>query len=273
MLFSVNHATDQSKDRNDEERNLECKKKNGFSMTNNFLSGGDLSAMPVRGQMSDRGMNSAIQSPSSLLSAMRNNIDDSQQTVDNTVGTSLQRQGTMIKSTDDSNQSTLISTSSNSSSSSSSSSSNISRNGNSKDKSAMKKGFLDSGRVKQKPIYPESGSGEGSGGSKGGALARVMDKCHVINMADMSSTPPIPTEFSKKTPNTTIGSRSGSYSDVGSTDNRNVNRSHSALSNINTASCLALPSQVRMSNAISRPPLLSAFLLSCTALQCTVPYC
>ena len=264
MLFSVNHATDQSKDRNDEERNLECKKKNGFSMTNNFLSGGDLSAMPVRGQMSDRGMNSAIQSPSSLLSAMRNNIDDSQQTVDNTVGTSLQRQGTMIKSTDDSNQSTLISTSSNSSSSSSSSSSNISRNGNSKDKSAMKKGFLDSGRVKQKPIYPESGSGEGSGGSKGGALARVMDKCHVINMADMSSTPPILTECSKKTPNTTIGSRSGSYSDVGS---------HSALSNINTTSCLALPSQVRMSNAILRPPLLSAFPLSCTALQCTVPYC
>ena len=50
------------------------------------------------------------------------------------------------------------------------------------EKPLLKKGFLNNAK---NALYPE-GSGEGSGGDRGGSFARVMDKCKVINMADMA---------------------------------------------------------------------------------------
>lgn len=52
-------------------------------------------------------------------------------------------------------------------------------------KPIIKKGFLQSEKNAGK-LYPD-GSAEGSGGAAGGSLARIMDKCKVVNMAAMNS--------------------------------------------------------------------------------------
>jgi hypothetical protein len=60
----------------------------------------------------------------------------------------------------------------------------------------VKKGFLLD--RKDPGLYPDEGSSEGSGGSKGGSLARIMDKCKVVNMnadntiSEHPSMPPAP---------------------------------------------------------------------------------
>jgi len=53
---------------------------------------------------------------------------------------------------------------------------------------AIKKGFLNTAKA---PLYP-TGSSEGAGGATGGSLQRVMDKFKVINTRDMSTTEPTP---------------------------------------------------------------------------------
>ncbi len=52
-------------------------------------------------------------------------------------------------------------------------------------KPIIKKGFLQSEKNAGK-LYPD-GSTEGSGGATGGSLARIMDKCKVVNMAAMNN--------------------------------------------------------------------------------------
>ena len=159
----MNHATDQSKDRKVGEN---ANRQEGCT-SKKFLGSGS----GARDRPSDTGVGCAIRSPSSLLSAIRNGSYDEQQNIDYTVGISHsvnkeKQQGMEVisgggkKTLDSSSSSSGIRTS----------------------KMAMKKGFLDSEKVREKPIYPASGSVEGSGGSKGGSLARVMDKCRVINL-------------------------------------------------------------------------------------------
>lgn len=197
VLFSVNHANGQSNDRKVEGY---ANSEDGRT-SNNFLGSG--SGRGARGQ--------AIRSPSSLLSAIRNSSAEEQQNIDYTVG------GTNSVNTENRQGMEVISGNchgggNNTLDSNSSSSSRTS-------KMAMTKGFLDSAKVRERPIYPASGSVEGSGGSRGGSLARVMDKCLVINPSSLSQ------EQSRRASENSSGSSrvgSNAHSDISSSSTNAV---------------------------------------------------
>jgi len=51
-------------------------------------------------------------------------------------------------------------------------------------KSIIKKGFFDDSSNKKESIYDNTGSGEGSGGAKGGTYAKFMSRCQVVDPAN-----------------------------------------------------------------------------------------
>ena len=184
VLFSVNHATEQSNNKQKVEADLKSGK-NAVKSPVNFLSGGDVSTgsgTSTSSSSSSSKNSTAIQSPSSLLSALRNENRNNEESARDIIELSINPD----KEKEKKRQQPVVSDVNNSNSTSSSSSSHRID----KTASGIKKGFLESSQMKDKSIYPESGSAEGTGGAKGGSLARVMDKCRVINMADMTSTGP-----------------------------------------------------------------------------------
>ena len=176
-LFPVNHATAQSDRRNDET----SKKSKEQSCKPNFLSG---NATPF----CEAGrLDGAIRSPSSLLSALRDSSvahEDRDRAVAHITDINI--------NTTTTNKCSEIGSSARS-------------DAKKDEKPLMKKGFLNSAK---NALYPE-GSGEGSGGDRGGSFARVMDKCKVINMADMA---PNPSTLSDGTTSNSSHSKSNSSS-------------------------------------------------------------
>lgn len=172
-LFPVSHATAQS-----DRRNSEASKKNKQqSCKPNFLSGG---AAPSSEAGKAEG---AIRSPSSLLSALRDS--------------SVAHEDRAAAHITDVNTATTNKCS------------EIRSSAKKDEKPLLKKGFLNSAK---NALYPE-GSGEGSGGDRGGSFARVMDKCKVIDIADVAPQPS--TTFNTNTSSSSHG-KGNSNSDSGS---------------------------------------------------------